>query len=423
MHQVKIKYSFHKVMLCLIAIFFTLSITPIPKASAAENYFYASGSTITLDELGPDDERVVTVTLKAAREMDLHNISGHFTPTTEDDTELELVPITGIKAYGTNIYCSWEDDGYFGWNTEDCHSEFHGYADDIHLNAGDPIFEATYSIKPDVSLAIRSLPITIDAAVVNDGGEITVSDITLNAKVYVYPADDYHLITVYKEGNGSVITPTVVLPNEEVEIKIIPDEHNELLYLTFNGQELTNQAIENNTIKMNVTESIDIYAIFQPVYDVIEGNGGKFIVGSSDDYIFKIDADLTNFDGSGLIYIDDEPIDLMHDREVDEENGKIILLNSYLTTLEKGKHTFEAIFSYPDRGSARAVFYITDKDDEPTDELTDDESGLPVPDTGSMTNSEEHHPKPISSPPLFALIGVIAAVGFLLRKQINNLRK
>jgi hypothetical protein len=128
---------------------------------------------------------------------------------------------------------------------------------------------------------------------------------------------------------------------------------------------------------------------------------------------------LTDFDGTGLIYIDDEPIDLLHDREVDEENSKIILLNSYLSTLEKGKHTFEAIFSYPDRGSARAVFYVTDKDEE----TTDNESGLLIPDTGAMTNSEERCSKSISSPLLLALISAIAAVSFLLKKQINNLRK
>ena len=87
MRQAKNKHNFHRIILCLIAAFFALSIIPIPKASAAENYFYASGSTITLDELGPDDERVVTVTLKAAREMDLHNIYGHFTPTAADDAE------------------------------------------------------------------------------------------------------------------------------------------------------------------------------------------------------------------------------------------------------------------------------------------------------------------------------------------------
>lgn len=326
MRKITHKNILFRVVFCTLAAILTLSVAPVPKASATESYFYAEGSTLLLNELDPEEEPTVTITLRAAREMDLRNISGHFTPTAEDDTELELVPIIGIKPYGMSIYCSWEDDGYFGWNTEDCHSEYHGYADDIHFNVGDPIFEATYTVKPDVLLATRSLPVTIDSATIVENEEpVIIGDITTNAEVIVRPAEVFYTIDAHKEGDGSIIAPTIALPDEETEIKVTPDEYNKLYSLTINGQDVTNQ-VENNTITINVTEDLDIYAIFR----------------------------------------------------------------------------------------------VIDPSEEETDDGSEGKSPL-VPDTGAMTN-DDNNSKSIGSPLILTLIGAIAAVSFLLKKQIKNLK-
>ena len=272
---------------CLISILALSNITVSIASATDDDYFTVEGSTLTLDELGPDDDRIVTVTLRAAREMDLSNINGSFTPTNEDDAELELVPIWGIKSHGMWMHCSWTENGSFAWNTEECHSEYHGYEEDLHLQAGDPIFEANYTVKPDVLLARRNLPVTINAALIKDEGEKTVSAITLNAEVFVYPAEDYHTINIYKEGYGDVIAPTVVLPNENVEISIAPDENNELLYFEVNGQDLTSQVV-NDKIRMKSvlvssarrirfllfnTRGMFIFYYFSIFPDSLHGNG------------------------------------------------------------------------------------------------------------------------------------------------------
>ena len=82
MNQIKRIHKYLKMTMCCLAVILVSSSVYIPKVSAAENYFTAEGSTLELDEIDPTepDQRLVSVTLKAAREMTIHSMNGFFTP-------------------------------------------------------------------------------------------------------------------------------------------------------------------------------------------------------------------------------------------------------------------------------------------------------------------------------------------------------
>ena len=416
MRQVSYKSKYLRMAFFCIVVVLALANIPVPKVSAVDNYFTVEGSTLRLDELGPDDDRAVTVTVKAAREMDLRNILGHFTPVGENDEELEMDPNWGIKSYSMGIYCSWAVDGYFEWNTEACYSQYHGFSDDIHYQAGDTIFEATYMIKPDVLLTKRSLPVTINAAVVNDEGEVAINDVTLNAEVSVYPAEDYHTISISEDGHGSVVAPVAALPNEVIEINVVPDENNELLYIEINGQDMTSQ-VENNKIIISVTQDLYILAHFHSVYKVTEGDGSEYVRGSGNDLSFKIDTDLSDFENNGLIMVDGNFFD-MSGVVVDTENNTLTLPASYLAMLDIGKHKLEVFFPLSERWVARASFTIVEQ--RASGEESEKEDSLIVPNTGVFTN-KNNDAKPLNnSIAPIVITGILLGVGFLLMKHIKK---
>ena len=422
MLKTKLKTNFSRLVLFSLAIVLALANIYVPKASAASNDFYAVGSELVVDELGPDDDKVVTVTLKAAREMDLKNIQGHFTPTFEDDPELEVIDNFGIKGHNMWTFCSWWEDGSFAWNTQECHSEYHGYDDDLHLQPGDPIFSVEYTVKPEVMLMNRSMPVTIEKAVIDDSEQTVVEDVVLNANVSVIPSENYYTFHVYKEGNGSIITPEYALQDEEVEIKVIPEADNELLNFELNGQDLTDQFVDN-TIRVKITEVPYIIAYFHPVFKVVEGDGSEYVKDSGANLTFKIDADLSVFEGQGLISIDDNYID-MNKVVVDPENQTVTFPADQIADLELGEHSFEAWFSYLDRGVARAKFYVVEpheEDDDGGDEDSEEE-GMTVPDTGSnsiVSNGEGV--QPFDFAPIAAAVVVLA--GLAVYRKMNKTKK
>ena len=421
MHHInKHKNKFLIVASCFLATILSFSNAPASRAIQSFSDFTADGSTLILDELDPDDDRIVTVTLKAAHEMYLKNISGSFTPTDEDDEELELKPIWGIKSFGMRSFCSWTESGRFEWNTEDCHSAYAGYESDLHLQAGDPIFEAKYIVKPGVQFAERSLPVFIETATITEESERVAINISMSADVYIIPATEFYFINVHKEGNGDVIAPEVALPNKDTKIDVIPDENNELLYLEINEQDVTDQVVDNK-ITVNATENLNLLAIFQPVYKVTEGDGSEYIQGSEEDLSFKIDADLDEFSNETFILIDGKRFDPSM-IIVDVENSTITLPADSLAMLDLGEHKLEAVFPYPEGGVARASFSIVEQQAEDEDDDEEEENPIVVPNTGtSFTKKDETEALDTVTPSV--VVSMLLVASLLLARHVKNLKR
>ena len=419
MFQTKHKYL-KAVAYCLAAIL-TVSHIYIPKASAVESYFTAEGSTLNLDEVDPTepDQRLVEVRLKATREMTIHSMHGYFTPISEEDEELDHYMSWMDYSSGISHLCYSMSTGEFDWNIPGCIDDVVG-DEGIHVQAGDTLIYVTFEVKDGVEVLKRSMPVTLDLAVIDEGTETgkEIRDITMDA--YVRAG---HELSVYKyiTGNGNLDVPDIVIGGTDVEVGIVPEPDYELTYLELNGQEITDQ-VENNIYRLTAgTESLTFYATFQRIYHVIEGDGGEHVAGSEEPLSFKIDNDVTEFCDQGLLIIDGEFQDMRTDCIVDPENQTIILPASFLNTLELGEHSFEAYFSEPESGSAKASFKIVEE--KPDDDNKDDDSQetaseeiVPVPDSGSFTS--EGGSATITYDFLFfaTIIGIILSTRFFIQK-------
>ena len=407
MHKNKHSKYLKIAVYCIVAVL-ALSNIHIFKASAAENYFTAEGGTLELDNTDPD-HRTIWVKLKAAREMTIHYLEGYFTPV-EDDEELEygFGDISAVFPGMGGNRCSLSD-GWFYWSAEEFMDPSIS-SKGIHVQAGDAIFEVAYDVKAGVEVMKRSMPVTLDLAVIDEGTETgkEIRDITMDA--YVRAG---HELSVYKyvTGNGTLDVPSIVIGGTDVEVGIVPEPGNELVYLELDGQEVTDQ-IQDNVFRVTPgTESLTFYATFLRVYPVLEGDGGEHIIGSEEPLVFKIDNDVTTFCGTGNLIIDGEYHDMRTDCEVDPDNQTITLPASFLNTLALGEHSFEAYFSEPESGSAKASFKIV----EP--KTDDDDEDIVVPNSGVFTS--EGSSAEITNDILVAtvIVGIVVVAGVMLKRK------
>lgn len=380
----------------------------IPQTHAAENYFTAEGGTLELDNTDPD-HRTIWVKLKAAREMTIHYLEGYFTPV-ENDEELEygFGDISAVFPGMGGNRCSL-DDGWFYWSAEEFMDPSIS-SEGIHVQAGDAVFEVAYDVKTGVEVMKRNTPVTLDLAVIDEGSETgkEIRDITMDA--YVRAG---HELSVYKyiTGNGNLDVPNIVIGGTDVEVGIVPEPGNELVYLELDGQEVTDQ-IQDNIFRVTPgTESLTFYATFRRVYPVLEGDGAEHVIGSKESLAFKIDNDVTTFCGTGNLIIDDEYQDMSIDCTVDPDTQTIILPASLLNTLALGEHSFEAYFTEPDSGSAKASFKIVEPK---TDDDEDDDEDIVVPNTGTFT-SEDGSAELVFS--LASSIAIIIVIGAFIAKR------
>ena len=396
-----------KIAVYCIVVVLALSNIHIFKASAAENHFTAEGGTLELDNTDPD-HRTIWVKLKAAREMTIHYLEGYFTPVNNDE-ELEygFGDISAVFPGMGGNRCSLSD-GWFYWSAEE-YMDPSISSEGIHVQAGDAVFEVAYDVKAGVEVMKRSMPVRIELAVIDDnaGTGKRIENVTMDT--YVRAGHD---LSVYKYiiGNGNLDVPNIVVGGTDVEVGIVPEPGNELVYLELNGQEVTDQ-IENNIFRVTPsTESLTFYATFRRVYPVLEGDSGEHIIGSEEPLVFKIDNDVTTFCGTGNLIIDGEYHDMRTDCEVDSDNQTITLPASFLNTLALGKHSFEAYFSEPESGSARASFKIV----EPK---TDDDEGIVVPNTGAFTSEGSSAEITNDFLVITMIVGVVVVTGVLMKKE------
>ena len=403
MNRIKKKDKFLRIIVCFVVAVLALSNVYIPKASATESYFTAEGGTLALDELDPDYDKIITVRIKAAREMTIHSMHGYFTPISDEDEELQHYMSWMDYSSGISHLCYSTSTGEFDWNIPGCIDDAVG-DEGIHVQAGDTLIYVTFEVKDDVEVMKRSMPVTLDLAVIDDGTETgkEIRDITMDAY-----ARAGHELSVHKyiTGNGNLDVPNIVIGGTDVEVGIVPEPGNELVYLELDGQEVTDQ-IQDNVFRVTPgTESLTFYATFLRVYPVLEGDGGEHIIGSEEPLAFKIDNDVTEFCGTGVLMIDGEYQDMRTDCEVDPDNQTIILPANILNALALGEHSFEAWFSEPESGSAKASFRIIKNEDVPF-----------VPNTGVFT-SESGRMEIADDFIIIAMIaGAIVIMGILIRK-------
>ena len=410
MSQVKQKDKFLRMIMCFVVAVLALSNVYIPKASATESYFIAEGGTLNLDEIDPTepDQRLVGVTIKAAREMTIHSMHGYFTPISDEDEELDHYMSWMDYSSGISHLCYSMSTGEFDWNIPGCIDDAVG-DEGIHVQTGDPLIYVTFEVKDGINVLKRHMPVTLDLAVIDDGTETgkQIRDITMDA--YVRAG---HNLSVYKyiTGNGKLDVPNIVVGGTDVEVGIVPDPGNELVYLELNDQEVTDQ-IQDNVFRVTPgTESLTFYATFLRVYPVLEGDGGEHIIGSEEPLVFKIDNDVTEVCGTGVLMIDGEYQDMRTDCEVDPDNQTIILPANILNALVLGEHSFEAWFSEPESGTARASFKIV----EPK---TDDDENIVVPNTGAFTSEGSSAEITNDFLVITVIVGVVVATGVLMKKE------
>ena len=396
------------VAICCSVVTLALSNIYVPTTSATGSYFTAEGSTLELDKVDPSepDQRLVDVKLKATREMTIHSMHGYFTPISDEDEELQHYMSWMDYSSGISHLCYSTSTGEFDWNIPGCIDDVVG-DEGIHVQAGDTLIYVTFEVKDDVEVMKRSMPVTLDLAVIDEGTETgkEIRDITMDA--YVRAG---HELSVYKyvTGNGTLDVPSIVIGGTDVEVGIVPEPGNELVYLELDGQEVTDQ-IQDNVFRVTPgTESLTFYATFRRVYPVLEGDGGEHIIGSEEPLVFKIDNDVTTFCGTGNLIIDGEYHDMRTDCEVDPDNQTITLPASFLNTLALGEHSFEAYFSEPESGSARANFMIVEEKEE--------EYPL-VPNTGSFTSEGSSAEITNDFLVITMIVGVVVATGVLMKKE------
>jgi len=412
MSQTKQKDKFLRMIMCFVVAVLALSNIYIPKTSAAESYFTAEGGTLELDNTDPD-HRTIWVKLKAAREMTIHYLEGYFNPV-EDDEELEygFGDISAVFPGMGGNSCSLSD-GWFYWNAEE-YMDPSISSEGIHVQAGDAVFEVAYDVKAGVEVMKRNMPVKLELALIDEDTETgkQIRNITMDA--YVRAGHD---LSVYKyiTGNGNLDVPNIVVGGTDVEVGIVPEPGNELVYLELDGQEVTDQ-IQDNIFRVTPgTESLTFYATFLRVYEVLEGDGGEHIIGREEPLAFKIDNDVTEFCGTGVLMIDGEYQDMRTDCEVDPDNQTIILPANILNALALGEHSFEAWFSEPESGTARASFKIVEESD-------DEEEDISVPDTGVFTGEGGSAEIANNFMATVALAGIVVVAGVLMKRANGNNR-
>ena len=407
MSRVKQKDKFLRIVMCLAVAVLALPNIYISKVFAAESYFVTEGGTLELDNADPD-HRTIWVKLKTAREMIIHSMQGYFTPISDEDEELQHYMSWMDYSSGISHLCYSTSTGEFDWNIPGCIDDVVG-DEGIHVHAGDTLIYVTFEVKDDVDVLKRHMPVTLDLAVIDEGTQTgkEIRDITMDA--YVRAGHD---LSVYKyiTGNGNLDVPNIVVGGTDVEVGIVPEPGNELVYLELDGQEVTDQ-IQDNVFRVTPgTESLTFYATFRRVYPVLEGDGSEHIIGSEESLAFKIDNDVTEFCGTGNLIIDGEYHDMRTDCEVDPDNQTITLPASFLNTLALGEHSFEAYFTEPDSGSAKATFKIVKP------KTDDDEEDVPVPGTGMFTRDGGDAEVTNDLVVVAVIVGIVVVVGILMKK-------
>ena len=216
--------------------------------------------------------------------------------------------------------------------------------------------------------------------------------------------------TEVQEGHGEVSAPLYVDTGGDLHVDIMPADGYEVLWVKHNGTDVTDFLNEDNSLDIeSVTENAEIVVAFRPVYEVIEGDGSKYTLGSGEDLTFKIDKDPASYTaGIVTVRIDGAYIDVEEDCTIDPDSQTVTLKNATLEALNLGEHKLEIFFfDTAVNGIARASFTVI--------EPSEDEKDVPaVPDTGSTVMTEENGM--IIIEPIILSVALVALLAAIIKK-------
>lgn len=174
------------------------------------------------------------------------------------------------------------------------------------------------------------------------------------------------------DGEGGTVTaPTSALEETKFNVVIEPDEGYEIKKVTLNSLDITS-SVQTGEFEVTAGENdINIVVTFRRIYQVIEGDGKDYVIGSGAPAVFVINADYTLFATGGKLYMDGW---LMDPSQYTVATGSTVITISadYLKTLSAGTHVVTAEFA--DGGIAKATFTLSNSSVTPV-----------TPDTGLFT--------------------------------------
>ena len=384
---------------CALAMIFALGLTSAPFAQGASGYFETE--SVALYGSDSSEARTVVVGVVATEDIYVRSIEGQATAP-EDDPEIYLSGIDFNWASGRSM----GDDGWFEAELDDWSRIFFDDDDVVEtgrlVKAGERIINVWYKVKAGVSLMKQTVPLDIYRIDFNtaDGTVPTFEEEIFYPTITVAPDDTVGEVSAaaYITGSGTVdFSPNVIFFDDEVTVTAAPGDEYELINLEINGTDLTDEveddqvvflASEENTTHAGISADITVYATFAPIHEVLEGNGATYYKNSGESLVFKIDGDLEDFEGTGVITLDGDPDDTSN-YLFDAEESTITIPAEYLDKMELDEHKLIATFQYPDMGSARITFTVAEAEEEDESDESEEDVILSAPNSGSLSSADK----------------------------------
>ncbi|MDO4967154.1 MAG: hypothetical protein Q4E70_00060 [Candidatus Saccharibacteria bacterium] len=214
-------------------------------------------------------------------------------------------------------------------------------------------------------------------------------------------------------GHGEVSAPLYVDMGGSLHVDIMPSDGYEVLRVEHNGTDVTELLNEDNSLDIEaVTGNAEIAVVFRPFYEVTEGDGSEYTLGSGEDLTFKIDKDPASYTaGIVTVSIDGAYIDVEEDCTIDPDSQTVTLKNATLEALNLGEHKLEIFFFDTDvNGIARASFTVVEAEEE-----------VPaVPDTSGFTEKSDTKGAVVNYMIILPVM-IIAAIA-ILKKLLTSKR-
>lgn len=220
---------------------------------------------------------------------------------------------------------------------------------------------------PNVAVAVGANTYAASYTYDND----TTNYTTLDFAVSVYGLTTIAIDASVDGVGGAITAPTSAIEGDKFSVVIEPSEGYEIKKVTLNGLDITGSVQAGEFEVTASTNDINIVVTFRRIYQVVEGDGKDYVIGSGNSAMFVINADYALFATGGKLYMDGW---LMEPSQYTVASGSTVITISadYLKTLSAGMHTVTAEFA--DGGIATAVFTLSSS------------SATPVtPDTGLFT--------------------------------------
>lgn len=411
------KSVFKKFLIFVFALALALPVVN-PSSTYAESseYFNVDGYDISYYDGVDSSEDTLYATMGVTKDLRIYDFEAYVEVPDSDDAELKLYWIPRYPGL-YNYFSADTTTGQVKWIGDDY----------LELYEGSGLFSANYRLKDGITDLDRQVSITIVSATVSDDeGETyqTIENLTLKADFSVTTYSEYYSVDVDVEGYGYTNHPDYVISGEVFEVEIESYSFSEILYVLVNYEDATDQVVDGVLTLTADKDNFYIQVFFQPVYDVTDGDGGEHVIGDGESLEFVIDADLTDFNGTGVVQVDEDYLLVDEEWVADDYYSTITLASDYLDTLEAGTHSLTLYFPGPEKGVARATFSVIDPEESEEEsedsDSSEESSAVVVPDTGAYTATGTSASALSSTVMVSSFVAVIVVLAswFTLKKHL-----